>query len=48
MNFAKDPTAFALKYRNSAINLSVALAAREEVDGFGGREARKSPYAGPS
>ena len=28
--------------------MSVVLAARAEVEGLGGREARKSPYAGPS
>ena len=26
----------------------MVLAARDEVEGFGGRAARKSPYAGPS
>lgn len=26
----------------------MVLLAREEVDGFGGRDARKSPYAGDS
>ncbi len=48
MNLAREPTAFARRYRNSEINLSVVLAARSDVDGFGGRDARKSPYAGPS
>jgi hypothetical protein len=48
MNFAKDPTAFARRYRNSEINLSVVFAARVDVDGFGGSDERKSPYAGPS
>jgi len=43
MNFASDPTALARTYRNSEINLSVVLAARVDVEGFGGREARKSP-----
>ena len=28
--------------------MSVVREARSDVDGFGGREARKSPYAGPS
>jgi hypothetical protein len=48
MNFARDPTAFDRTYRNSEMSLSVVFAARVEVEGFGGREARKSPYAGPS
>ncbi len=43
MNFAKEPAAFARRYRNSAINLSVVLAAREDVEGLGGSVARKSP-----
>ena len=46
MNFANDPTAWPWRYRNSATSLSVVLFARDDVDGFGGREARKSPYAG--
>lgn len=48
MNFDKVPVAFAWRYRNSATSLSVALLARADVEGFGGRLARKSPYAGPS
>lgn len=43
MNLARDPTAFARRYRNSDINLSVVFAASVEVEGFGGRDARKSP-----
>lgn len=48
MNLAVDPVAWACRYRNSATSFSVVFAAREEVEGFGGRAARKSPYAGPS
>lgn len=43
-----DPVAWASRYRNSATSLSVILPASAEVEGFGGREARKSPYAGAS
>ena len=35
-------------YLNSATSLSVVLSASEEVEGLGGSEARKSPYAGDS
>ena len=43
MNLAREPVAWAWRYRNSATSLSVVLLAREEVEGLGGREARKSP-----
>ena len=43
MNFAIEPVAWAWRYRNSATSLSVVLLARDEVEGFGGRDARKSP-----
>ena len=43
MNFASDPVACTCRYRNSATSLSVVLFAREDVEGFGGKEARKSP-----
>ena len=42
-NLAVDPVDCAITYRNSETNLSVILAARAEVEGFGGSEARKSP-----
>lgn len=43
MNFASDPVAWPWRYRNSATSLSVVLLASAEVDGLGGRDARKSP-----
>jgi len=43
MNFANDPTAFARKYLNSEMSLSVVFEASADVEGFGGSEARKSP-----
>ena len=48
MNFASDPTALARRYRNSEMSFSVVFAASVDVEGFGGSDARKSPYAGPS
>jgi hypothetical protein len=43
MKVAREPVALARTYRNSEMSLSVVFAARADVDGFGGRDARKSP-----
>ena len=48
MNFASVPVACAWRYLNSATSFSVVLLASADVDGLGGRAARKSPYAGDS
>jgi hypothetical protein len=48
MNFVSDPVHCACKYLKSETSFSVVLSAKAEVDGFGGRLDRASPYAGPS
>lgn len=40
MNFDKEPTELAWMYLNSDTSLSSVLSASDEVEGFGGSEAR--------
>lgn len=48
MNFVNDPVHCPCRYLKSDTSFSVVLFASAEVEGFGGRLARASPYAGPS
>ena len=43
MNLDIDDVAWPCRYRNSATSLSVVLSASADVEGLGGKEARKSP-----
>ena len=48
MNLVSDPVHCPCRYLKSNTSFSVVLFARAEVDGFGGRLERASPYDGPS